>query len=56
MSKWERAAVAVIIGLMMLWIALVDYGDPTPAVIRWPIGLAASVGLAWVVWHMGGRR
>jgi len=55
MSKSKRLALVVIVGLLMLWIGLVDDTDPTPAVIRLPIGLAASVALVWLVWKMSGR-
>lgn len=56
MSKRGRLALAVIVGLMMLWIGWVDVGDPTPAWIRWPLGVAASVGVALVAWWASGRR
>jgi len=55
MSKGERLALVIIVGLLMLWIGLVDDTDLTPAAIRLPIGLAASVALVWLVWKMSGR-
>lgn len=51
-----RVILSVLVGLMMLWIGLVDYGDPTPAAARWVIGLLASAGVAWFVWWASGRR
>ncbi len=46
MSKIERLAAAAICGLLMLWVGLVDIGDPTPPAIRWPIVALAAVARA----------
>jgi hypothetical protein len=53
-SKVERIVLAVLIGGAMLWVGLADTTDPTPEVIRLPIGIAASVGLGWFVWGVSG--
>lgn len=56
MGKGERLAAAALTFAAMLWIGLVDIGDPTPPVIRWPIVGLAAVGLAWWVWRWTGKR
>lgn len=55
MSRRERLALAVIVGLLALLAGALDQGDPTPAVIRWPIAVGACGMLAWVVWRASGR-
>jgi len=55
-SRRERLALAVIVGLLALLAGTLDQGDPTPAAIRRPIAVGACGMLAWVVWRAGGRR
>ena len=56
MSRWERLALAVIVGLLAFLTGALDQGDPTPAAIRWPIAVGTCGMLAWVVWRAGGWR
>lgn len=55
-GRGERLAAAVAIGLLALWVGLVDTGDPTPEVIRWPIVALVAIGLAWWVWWWSGEK
>ena len=55
MSKRARLVLAVLVGLLVLLAGVLDVGDPTPPVVRWPIGLVASAGVAVVVWWASGR-
>ena len=54
MTKWERLALAALVGALVLLAGIQDLGDPTPAVIRLPIVGLGAAGLAWVVWRQSG--
>jgi len=51
-SKGERVALSALVGVLALLAGILDQGDPTPAVIRWPIVGMAAAGLAWLVWRL----
>jgi hypothetical protein len=56
MPKRERLLTIALLAALLLLAGLLDGTDTTPAVIRLPIGLAATSLLAWALWRASGER
>jgi len=56
MNRLERAALAIVCGMLLLYSGLLD---PDPTLPTWAstvIGLLVSGWLAWYVWYISGKR
>ena len=50
LGPWERAILAVAVGLVTLYGGLEDRTSSTPERIRSPIVGAAAIGTGWLMW------